>query len=64
MPWKVAMFNVQNAIKTFMKGITWDLVHTFFRGFTSTYIPFLNLEIWGIFCKNKKGDKTPNFQKF
>ena len=34
MPWKVAIFHIQIAIKTmFMKGITWNLVHTFFSLF-------------------------------
>ena len=47
MPWKVAIFHIQSAIKTaFMKGITWNLVHTFFRDSSSTYIPvFENFEI-------------------
>ena len=40
MPWKVAIFHIQSAIKTtFLKGITWHLVHTFFGVSSSTYIP-------------------------
>ena len=51
MPWKVAIFHIQSAVKTaFMKVITWNLVHTFFRISSSTYIPFFeNFEIWGDF---------------
>ena len=48
MPWKVAIFHIQSAMKTtFMKGIAWNLVYTFFRVSSSTYIPFLflNFEI-------------------
>ena len=53
MAWKLAIFHIQNAIKTtFMKGITWYLAHTFFRDFSSTYIPFFeNFEIWGDFLQ-------------
>ena len=68
MPWKVAIFHIQSAVKTaFMKGITWNLVHTFFRVFSSTYISvFLKiLKFGGIFWKIKKNvEKTQNFQNF
>ena len=57
MPWKVAIFHIQSAIKTtFMKGITWNLVHTFFRVSSSTYIPVF-WKFWnfgGFFEKIKK----------
>ena len=51
MPWKVAIFNIQNAMKTaFIKGITWNLVHKFFTDSSSTNIPFFeNLKFWGDF---------------
>ena len=61
---KSSHFHIQSAIKTtFLKGITWNLVHTFFSVSSSTCIPvFENFEIWGIFEKNVK--KSQNFQNF
>ena len=63
MPWKVAIIHIQSAINTtFLKGITWNLVHTFIRVSSSTYIPFFFLlkilKFWGICWKNKKMLKT------
>ena len=50
------ILHIQNAIKTmFQKKITYNLLHTFFRCSSSTYNPvFENLEIGGVFCKNKE----------
>ena len=40
--------------------MTWNLVHTFFRGSSSTYIIFFveNFDIWGIFVKIKKPSQS------
>ena len=59
----------QNDIKTtFRKGITWNLVHTFFRDYSSTLFHFYfeNYDVCGDFCaKIKKNvEKTQNFQNF
>ena len=66
-PWKVAIFHIQSAIKTaFMKEITWNLAHTFFRISSSTYILVL-WKFWnlgGFFEKIKKQKKSQNFQNF
>ena len=67
MPWKVAIFHIQSAIKTaFMKGITWNLAHTFFRVSSCTYIPVLKIfKFGGIFWKkNKNVEKISKFPKF
>ena len=61
---KVAIFHIKNAIETFMKGISWNLVHTFFRGFCSTcFTVFENLEIWVFFEKMKKNVKNLKISK-
>ena len=65
---KSSHFHIQNAIKTTcLKRTTWNLLHTFFRGYSSTYFPFFFLlKIWkfgGIFCKHKKMlKKSSNIQ--
>ena len=60
-------FHIQKPIKTmFMKGLTWNLVHTFFRDSSSTYIPFFLkiLKFGGFFVKNvEKIAKFPKFLK-
>ena len=46
---KVAISGIQNAIKTkFLNGISWNLLNTFFRDYSSTICRgFENLEILG-----------------
>ena len=62
MPWKVAISHIQNAIKaTFLKGISWNLLHTFFRDHSSTYIP---LFIWGFFFAKIKKCWQSQISKF
>ena len=69
MPWKVAIIHIQSAINTtFLKGITWNLVHTFIRVSSSTYIPFFFCwKFWnfgGFVEKIKKCWKQSQFPKF
>ena len=57
---KSSHFSHSKCYKTaFMKGITWNLVHTFFRVSSSTYIPFffLILKFGGFFEKIKKNNE-------
>ena len=63
---KSSHFHIQNAIKTlFMKGMTWNLVHTFFRGSSSTYIPFFFGKVWNLgWFFEKKMTKSQTFQHF
>ena len=69
MPWKAQMpiSHIQNATKTFLKGITWNLLHTFFIDYSSTYIPFVLKvwKFWGFFSKIKYNvKKISKFPKF
>ena len=66
MPWKVAIFSHSKCYNTtFLKGITRNLLHTFFRDYSSTAIPvFENLEIGFSFAKIKMLKISPNRQNF
>ena len=63
---KVAIFHIRNAIKTtLMKVITWNLVQTFFRHYSSTHIPFFwkFSNLGDFFCKNKHVEKNLKISK-